>query len=167
MSPSLPSAIGSLAFRGAASRVAALAYKIATAFRDTKTAMRFSRQLWVLDRTLKNLQGAFYQENPSAVPPPTNAELESGILAIINMQASFAELVGSFKAAGCYNNSLISAPLLSAVERIDDIAEFAYVVEVAINPQELAAIDRVYEEALDEYRRGETIPAENVFPPCP
>src|SRR5579863_781306 len=92
MSPSLPSDIGSLAFRGMASHVAALAYKIATAFRDTKTAMRFSRQLWALDNTLKNLQGVFYQENPATVPPPTNAELESGILAIKNMQASFAEL---------------------------------------------------------------------------
>jgi hypothetical protein len=128
--------------------------------------MRFSRQLWALDKTLKDLQGLFYQENPSAIPPPSNAELESGILAIKNMQASFAELVGSFKAAGCYNNTLISAPLSSAVERIDDIAEFAYIVEVAINPQELAAIDRIYEEALDEYRRGETIPADSVFERC-
>ena len=166
MSPSLPSAIGSVAFRGAASHVASLAYKIAKAFSNTKTAMRFSGKLWTLDKSLKKLQDTFYQENPLSVPPPSKEQVESGILAIKNLQASFAELVESFKTAGSFNNSLISSPLLSAVERIDDIVEFAYIVEVANNPQESVAIDRIYDDALDEYRRGETIPAESVFQRC-
>jgi hypothetical protein len=164
MSPGLPiNEIGSDSFKASALRVASLAYRIASAFRNSQTAIRFSRNLWRLDRSLKAIQDRFYEASAPPVTPPTKEQLESGVRAIETLQSSFADLATSFKVAGMYNQSLVSTPLMSAMERIDDIAEFAYVVEVHNEPDELAAIDSLFECALEQLRLGETIPAERVF----
>lgn len=164
MCPALPiSQIGSDAWNAMAYQTVAAAYSLANLVRTTTQAYILSRKLWNLDKQLKFIQEEFYKPRITPLPMPSKEQIAAGVQAIKTLHASFENLAVRMKAAGLYNQSRLSAPLVLAMARVEDLAEFAYIVEVSLSADETAAIDSLFDQALEELRLGETISAESIF----
>jgi hypothetical protein len=164
MSPALPiNQLGSDDWNAKAYQAVAVAYRIAAAARSTTVSYVLSRKLWNLDKRLKLIQEEFYKPPQADRPRPQRDQIEAGIKAVKALHETFEHLANTMRSKGLYNQSLLSSPMNSAMGRIEDIVEFAHTVEVSLDPEETAAVDAVFDEALGELQRGETLSMESIL----
>jgi hypothetical protein len=158
MAPTLPIAqLASDKWKAEVFDAVALGYGIASAVKLARNAHIVSRKLWALDRQLKSTLDVFYGPHLHPAEPPTKEGIEAGIAACRALAVSFDNLAAALSKAGLSNYSKISGPVLSSMERIADLLEFAESADVSIDPAKKAAAAAIFDYALQEFRDGRTV----------
>jgi len=164
MSSTLPvSRIASDGWKSTAFDVVSFAFKIANAVHRARATHAVSAELWKLDKKLQGLLKEIYREKPVPTQPPDQAALRGGILAIRSLDSSICSLNEALNAGKLLNNSKIAAPMNSLAEHVADLAELAEVVELILDPVNKAAANDLFEQALADFKRGDTVPIESII----
>ena len=131
-----------------------LAWRVSASVRSQATIISLARNVWKLEHILREFLEKIYQTAENPPPPPTEPITKEQIMeaasTLQQIHRTIERLYIRAKSAGLTNRRFIGAALNSVKVRGEELLEFGDALEMSLNED----VDAFLERSLEELRNG-------------